>query len=204
MALKTMKISSPKKSKKDLPKIKPLYFLVLAVTSGVICLFALRANNEHMIKLRSAVYSADMNDTNVSLALQQLQAYVTTNMNTDLSSGKGSVYPPIQLKYTYERLQQEESSQAAASNADLYTQAQNYCQAQIPTGFSGRYRVPCIEQYVEAHDSSLPAIPDALYKFDFVSPSWSPDLAGWSLLVTSISAVLFVLTFAATKVNQKL
>lgn len=178
--------------------ISPWYFLALAVLSTAVCLFALRANNEHMITLRNDVYAADKANGNVKGALQSLQAYVTTHMNTDLSAGQGAVYPPIQLKYTYDRLVQAESDAAASGNTQLYTQAQSYCQAQIPDGFSGRGRVPCIEQYVQSHDTAaLPPIPDALYKFDFVSPSWSPDLAGWSLLFTVLSWLLLGAVTAA-------
>lgn len=178
--------------------IKPWYFLVLALITGTVCVMALRANNEHMAKLRQAVYTADQNNTNVQQALQNLQAYVTRHMNTNLSSNT-SVYPPIQLKYTYQRLLQSESDAAAASNTQLYTQAQAYCEQQDPVDFSGHNRVPCIEQYVESHDSTLAAIPDALYKFDFVSPNWSPDLAGWSQLATTFSVVLFAASWSAHK-----
>jgi hypothetical protein len=165
--------------------LKPWYFL------------ALRANNQHMAKLRTAVYSADKNDTDVQAALNQLQAYVTAHMNTNLTAGNTSVYPPIQLKYTYQRLQDAQSDQLANANTDLYTDAQHYCEQQDPVDFSGHNRVPCIENYVETHDAAqLPAIPDALYKFSFVSPTWSPDLAGWSLLVTIVFGLLFVLALA--------
>jgi preprotein translocase subunit SecF len=173
--------------------VKPWYFLILAIVSGIICIFALRANNEHMIKLRDAVYTADQNNTDVQQTLQQLQAYVTTHMSTSTS-----VYPPIQLKYTYDRLEQAESDAATAANTQLYTNAQTYCQQQDSVDFSGHNRVPCIEQYVETHDTQLAPIPDALYKFDFVSPTWSPDLAGWTLLLTIVTAILFVITFAAS------
>lgn len=182
---------------RKLTKIDSRYFLVLTLVSATICAFSLRENNLHMLKLRTAVETADKQNTNVDQALQNLQAYVTTHMNTNLSSGNGSVYPPIQLKYTYERLLDNESATAAASNSQLYTQAQSYCQAQIPTGFSGRYRVPCIEQYVQSHDTSLPTIPDSLYKFDFASPVWSPDLAGWSLVVTILFAILSIASLSA-------
>jgi hypothetical protein len=152
-----------------------------------------------MIKLRTAVYSADKNDGNVELALQRLQAYVTTHMNTNLDSGNGTVYPPIQLKYTYQRILQSESQAAVNVNAQLYTQAQTYCQQQDSVDFSGRNRVPCIEQYVETHDAQLPTIPSALYEFSFVSPTWSPDLAGWSLLLASLSGLLFIVTLSTTQ-----
>jgi hypothetical protein len=188
----------------ELTRISLWYWFSLVLVSGVICVFALRANNEHMVVLRDAVYSADKNNSDVASALQQLQAYVTTHMNTNLSDGNGSVYPPIQLKYTYQRLLNAESAAAAQANASLYTAAQDYCQIAIPNAFSGRTRVPCIEQYVETHDTNLPTIPDALYKFDFVSPSWSPDLAGWSMVVVILSTIAFCLTFIAQKLLPKI
>lgn len=166
----------------------------------VVCIFALRANNQHMVKLRNAVYSADKNNTDVEGALKQLQAYVTTHMNTSLNSGTGSVYPPIQLKYTYDRLLQAQQSQLAQTNTQLYTEAQHYCEQQNPVDFSGHNRVPCIEQYVSSRTPDavqLPSIPAALYEFSFATPSWSPDLAGWSLAVVILSGLLFIITLLA-------
>lgn len=176
--------------------VKPWYFLILTLVSGVVCVAALRANNQHMIKLREAVYAADRDGGDVQQPLRNLQAYVTRHMNTNLSAGKTSVYPPVQLKYTYERLTQAQN-QADPANSRLYSQAQAYCEQQNHADFSGRNRVPCIEQYVQSHGGvQNPAtnIPDALYKFDFVSPSWSPDLAGWSLLILILSAALFLIS----------
>jgi hypothetical protein len=177
--------------------IKPSYFLVLVVIFAAISVVGLRANNEHMIKLRSAVYAADKYDNNVQAALQQLQTYVTSHMNTNLDTGNGTVYPPIQLKYTYQRILQAQSQSAANANTQLYTAAQTYCQQQDSVDFSGRNRVPCIEQYVETHDAQLSAVPASLYEFSFASPSWSPDLAGWSLLLTGLAGLLFIITLAA-------
>jgi hypothetical protein len=168
--------------------VSPWYFLAAAVLSTVVCVFALRANNQHMITLRDAVYQADKDNGDVQGALNKLQAYVTAHMNTNLSAGPNAVYPPIQLKYTYDRLVQAQGDAATKANSQLYTDAQHYCEAQNHTDFSGRNRVPCIQQYVQAHStaSSAPTIPDSLYKFSFVSPSWSPDLAGWSLVVAAL------------------
>jgi hypothetical protein len=183
--------------------IKPWYFLILAAAFTVICIFALRANNQHMIKLRDAVYTADKNNTDVQKPLQALQAYVTTHMNTNLSTGT-SVYPPIQLKYTYERLVQAQTDKLTQENAGLYSEAQAHCEALNSTDFSGRNRVPCIEQYVQSHTAEpVKQIPDALYKFSFVSPRWSPDLAGWSMLAAIASAVLFVVTLAGSQIMRR-
>ena len=35
---------------------------------------------------------------------------------------------------------------------------------------------------------------EGLYKFDFVSAKWSPDLAGWSLVVAVASLVGFIIS----------
>jgi hypothetical protein len=176
--------------------IKPWYFLAIAVISTAVCVLALRANNQHMIKLRSAVYAADKANGDVSGTLRDLQAYVTAHMNTSLSSGPNAVYPPIQLKYTYDRLVQ--AQEVGQNGGALYTEAQHYCEQQDSTDFSGHNRVPCIEQYVQSHGGTqTPAnVPSSLYEFSFLSPRWSPDLAGWSILVAAASWTLLVASFA--------
>ena len=173
-------------------KIKAWHFLVLTIISLVVSILALRANNLEMVNLRQALYTADKNNQNVSLALDNLQKYVTSHMNTSLTNGNSSVYPPLQLKYTYQRLLDEQGQALNGNNSQIYTDAENYCQAKIPNGFSGRYRVPCIEQYISSHKLAVPVIPASLYEFDFVSPTWSPDLAGWSLVVSALFGLLFI------------
>jgi preprotein translocase subunit SecF len=189
---------------KKLRLIKPWYFLVLALICGVICALSLRSNNEHMIVLKKDVINADQNNGDVQTALRNLQNYVTTHMNTDLGAGPNAVYPPIQLKYTYERLVKAQSDAISAANTQIYTDAQAYCEQQNSHDVSGRNRVPCIEQYVTDHGGqTVKTIPDSLYKFSFVSPRWSPDLAGWSLVATIIFAVMFVVMFIARKLLRK-
>jgi hypothetical protein len=165
---------------------RPWYFFVAAGVTLIIAGFALRANNLHMVQLRDAVYTADKNNGDVSGALTNLQRYVTSHMNTKLASGPNAVYPPIQLKYTYDRLR---AANAQSGNTQVYSDAQAQCEKQNPNDFSGRNRIPCIESYVESHGVQLKPIPDALYKFDFISPSWSPDLAGFSLLAALVLVV---------------
>lgn len=164
------------------------------VACGGVCVLALRANYTHMTQLRSAVYQADQQNGDVVGALQSLRAYVGSHMNTGLASND-SVYPPIQLKYTYARLQQAEQDRVNTTNSQVYTEAQHHCEALYPSSFSGGPRVPCIEQYVKDHGTSAHSIPDAMYKFDFTSPRWSPDLAGWTLLLSALFLVLALLRF---------
>lgn len=163
--------------------VRPWYFLAAALVCLVVASLALRANYTRMVELRNAVYQADKDNGDVSAALTNLQRHVTAHMNTNLSAGNNAVYPPIQLKYTYERLRE---ANVKASNGQLYTDAQAHCESLNSTDFSGRNRVPCIQEYVESRGVQQKVVPESLYKFDFVSPTWSPDLAGWSLLATGM------------------
>lgn len=161
------------------------YLIGLVVISGTIFVFAYRQNNLEAIHLRDVLVQADKDNTGVEAALNDLRQYTYSHMNTNLSS-PGGVYPPIQLKYTYERLVAAEKGHVDSTNSTLYTDAQNYCEQQI-TSRKTTQRVPCINAYLADHSSAtIQGIPDALYKFDFVAPAWSPDLAGWSLIITIV------------------
>lgn len=190
--------------KKILHHYRPLYFVIAFIISLTVSAFALRQNNLHMLVLKNDVTQADKSNGNVELALRNLREYVYAHMNTDLASGPNPIYPPIQLKYTYDRLVQAEEKQVNAINAKVYTEAQQYCQKLIPNGFSGRYRVSCIQQYVTTHGAKPTPIPSALYKFDFSSPAWSPDFAGWSLIVSALLFIVLILRLVVALVLKRI
>ncbi len=177
--------------------IKTGYLFAVFIVSGLVCVLSLRSNNLTMIKLRNQVYTADKSNGNVESALENLRSYVGAHMNTDLTTDNNSVYPPIQLKYTYQRLASAAQTQTNDAGSQLYTQAEQYCESLNSSNFSGRSRVPCVENYVSTHNTTTPSIPAGLYEFDFVSPAWSPDLAGWSLIISIALLILTVLRFAA-------
>jgi len=170
-------------------------FLALAIIFAVISVFALRQNNLHAVALRDNLLKVDQQNGDVNSALNKLRSYIYSHMNTDLASST-SVYPPIQLKYRYERLVAAEKSRVDEANMTIYTDAQHYCEGQNSVDFSGRNRVPCIQQYVSTHGLSPNPIPDDLYKFDFASPIWSPDLAGWSLFFAGFFGLLAIVRLA--------
>ncbi len=189
-------------------KIRPIqvwYLLAIFLVAAAIAVIALRNNNLKMVELRQAVYAADEKNGDVEGMLNKLRSYVYAHMNTNLSTGSDSVYPPIQLKYTYQRLQEAEKARVQQASSTVYSEAQAYCEQQNSTDFSGRNRVPCIEQYVSEHGAAkAKLIPDAMYKFDFVSPSWSPDLAGFSLALAIVAFILLVLRVAAGRLLKRL
>src|SRR3569833_2285983 len=138
-------MDSLKQNLKKLAAVTYKVWLSLFLISAIVSILALRHNNQTMVNLRTQVYAADKAGTGVEPALDKLRAYVYGHMNTNLSSGNNSIKPPIQLKYTYDRL--EAQAEAASNNTKLYSDAEAYCQAQIPTGVSGGVRVPCVASY---------------------------------------------------------
>lgn len=169
--------------------------LVVAIVSAVVCVTALRNNNLKALQLRDQVLQVDKDNGDVETALRELREFIYGHMNTDLASGSNAIKPPIQLKYRYERLLKAEQERSSVENSQIYTAAQADCEKRFPVGLSGSGRIPCIEEYLTANGVTQNKIEDDLYKFDFVSPNWSPDLAGWSLIVASLSLALFVIRF---------
>jgi hypothetical protein len=176
-----------------LRKVHPWYFLLLTVAFGYMSVKALQHNNTEMGRLRTAVFEADKNNGDVEEALRALREHVHGHMNTSLETGANGAHPPIQLKYTYERLQAERQAALGKNNSALYSEALQTCSAEGQTS-NAQDTINCIESYAEARGVRLADIPDALYKFDFVSAKWSSDLAGWGLVATVMSAIGFVLT----------
>ncbi len=175
--------------------LQPWHLLVAATVFGVVAVYSLRSNYSHMVDLRDKVYAADQAGKGVNEALENLRNYTGQHMNTKLSSGANAVYPPIQLKYTYDRLIQAKSKQTSDYNSLTYNRAQKYCEARIKS-FHGINRIQCIQNYVKSHNASPTYISADLYKFDFYSPVWSADIAGFSLVFAGLSAASALVLFA--------
>jgi hypothetical protein len=179
--------------------IRYRYLIIIFLLSGLVAVYALRQNNLTALRLRDEVLEQDKFNGDAEGALHELRKYTYSHMNARLSNDTG-IYPPIQLKYRYERLVAAEKERVAGVNAGLYHEAQAHCEASIPQGLSGGNRVACIEEYVDTHGGAQEKpIPDAMYKFDFVAPYWSPDFAGWSLVICGTALFLLVLRFLSER-----
>ena len=173
------------------------YFLIAAVVSLVVGLVALRQNNITAINLRDEVGRVDEQNGDVEAALRRLREHVYNHMNSNLGGGATNIQQPVQLKYRYERLVAAEKARVSAENERIYNDAQVECERRFPSGLSGSNRIPCIEEYVSSRNVKEQPIPDALYKFDFIAPVWSPDLAGLSLLLSAVLLLLALVRFTA-------
>jgi hypothetical protein len=177
---------------RKLQVVNPWLISILLLLSIVISIYSLRQNNLTMVRLRDAVYKADEQEGDVETALKKLREHVYSHMNTDLTSGDFAISPPIQLKYRYERLLTAERERLEDINAKIYADAQAICEQKFGQGLLKTGRVPCVQAYVAEHSVKEKPIPEQLYKFDFISPKWSPDLAGWSLVLSTLLLVLFL------------
>lgn len=176
---------------KRLHEIRIWYFVAAIAISLVVSVAALRQNNLEALRLRDEVTKVDEQNGDVETALRNLRQHVYSHMNSNLAA-PGGAYPPVQLKFRYERLLAAEKERVASVNGTLYTEAQTYCERLIPEGRSLN-RIDCIQNYITSRGGTAErAIPDALYKFDFQPPLWSPDLAGWSLVVSGLLIIAFV------------
>lgn len=176
------------------------YFLIGFVFFGIVFVFAYRQNNLTAISLLDKVHEVDRQNGDVESVLRELRVYTYSHMNAELDGGDNASYPPIQLKHRYERLVEEEQRRVAAlSGSDVYREGQDYCEEKYPQGLYGATRIPCMQEYLESHGGPIAkaiTIPDALYKFNFSSPRWSPDLAGWSLVAALVMLLLFLVRIA--------
>jgi hypothetical protein len=177
--------SRVRRSINQLQRVKTWQLVVLLIIASFMAATFLRLNNIGMIERRSAVLAADDAGTGDATInrLYDLQRYVSAHMNTDM--GKG-----LYLEASYKRDIQKADDAAAAdlnNNGNIYKKAQDICAPKF-TRYSTAY-LQCtlgeLGKYPAAGDliSSVNYPKPDSYLHVFVSPLWSPDFAGWSVLL---------------------
>lgn len=181
-------------TKRRLLRDRNTAFLVSAAlfafaTVGMV--LALNANSREAKQRYELLLAADAAGGDTEAALTSLREFIYGHMNTTIGSPTG-VYPPIQLKGTYDRLVAVEEQRVRATNALLYDEATAHCEALFPAGQLANGRVQCVSEYVAARGVVAQPITDGLYKFNFASPFWSPDLAGFLVIATFLTGLNFL------------
>lgn len=154
----------------------------------------LRLNNTGMVARRHAVADADKtgNTEEVTARLLDLQRYAAAHMNADT----GTIYLQEQYNRDVKKQATEASTTGSAKALEIRKAADAVCQPQFH-GWSPAY-VRCYVNELNQHSSDeintahLELPNSALYRYSFVSPRWSPDFAGWSILVCLVLAALIV------------
>ncbi len=187
--------SQVKKSLKDLQRIKTWQLVIILVIVGFIAATFLRLNNIGMVQRRDAVISADKagNEEALINRLSNLQRYVATHMNTDLGRG-------VYLEHSYNRdfqAWQENQYGTTNPNGNIYKKAQEVCAPQF-SSYSYAYLQCTTNELAKypaaadpASDTSKPR--QESYIHSFASSVWSPDFAGWSVLVFGVVLLLILI-----------
>jgi hypothetical protein len=164
---------------------------LISVASIAITLYALRANNVKMLELRDAVIAADESGIAVYERLGELQQHVAAHMNA--TPPRLGSEPSIQLKNSYDRARAMESARVSAERTNIANEATQYCESSLQSARLSA-RASCVADYIAARPvQERPVVAD-LYRYDFVSPRWTPDLAGIMLVVAIVSTACFVAT----------
>ncbi len=187
-----------------LERVKTWQLLILFVLVCFVAATFLRINNVGMIQRRSAVATADKsgNETQIFNRLQDLQRYSTTHMN----ASSGVIY----LQHQYERDSQaaiQRASAASSENARVHAQAEAVCHPQY-SGWSMAY-IQCfvneLSKYPTSDTIKDPELPNAeLYRHEYTSPLWTPDFAGWSIVLAVVILVVIVLRLISLVILQLL
>jgi hypothetical protein len=184
---------------KGLQRVKTWQLFIVFILAVFVAATFLRLNNIGMVERRNSVIDADDagQATNTVNRLYDLQRYVSSHMNTDM--GKG-----VYLESSYKRGYQAAIDAAASDNnpnGNIYKKAQEVCAPQF-TRYSYAY-LQCttgeLAKYPAASDpaSSVKEQPPNTYLHAYVSPLWSPDFAGWSVLVCLALVVMIVARITA-------
>ena len=190
---------------KKLGALKTWQLLILLVLALFIAATALRLNNVGMDQRREGVYSADESGDEEILhqRLLSLREYSSKHMNANTGT--------FVLKNQYERDSQtalkeaqERSQNSESPNGNIYKKAAEVCDPQY-SGYSQAY-MQCFMNELNKYPESaavndnvvLPAA--GLYQYDFASPIWTPDLAGWTVLLTIIISVVIITKIILTVV----
>lgn len=181
-----------RKSISQLQKVKTWQLLLLLILMLFVAATFLRLNNTGMIERRKAVIAADKAGSVdvITSRLYDLQRWSAAHMNADT----GTFY----LQEQYNRDAQKaiaSSSDLSAASAKANAEAEAVCHPQF-RGWSTAY-MQCFLAELAKHPTSEklpePKLPSpALYQYNFVSPLWSPDFAGWSALACLLIVLVII------------
>lgn len=170
--------------------VKTWQLILLALFFGWLSIYSLRQNSLNLEPKIQAVIVADKNNQGIEEAINDLGDYVTHHMNADLPR-------PIQLENSYNRAVEKAYDKALKDlrSGTLLEEAKQVCQQ---LGVIVSAGPQCIQDYLDKNwnpdrGSLVVDFPDsALFTYHFAAPSWSPDMAGWSIFITTVLLILIV------------
>jgi hypothetical protein len=171
--------------------IKSWQLLLLLAIFCTLTVYFLRQNNLRMIELRNAVVVADEQGGDVSGKLLALNTHVFHHMNTE-------IVRPIELVNTYNK-QAQAAIEAAnkGTGRDIYAEATTVCERR---GIPLTSIAQCAADYAANNNPAVEQtkinLPDKnRFIYTFATPIWTPDAAGFSLLLTVVALLWIIARF---------
>ncbi len=179
---------------KRVQAVKTWQLVILLFLSLFVSATFLRLNNTGMIQRREAVANADKsgNSEEIAQRIYDLQRYAAAHMNAD----PGAIY----LQQQYNR-DVKAAVTLASGDLDGYdtpqARADAICNPNLQShGYSKEYQdcmLTELSREGQVVDPSTIKLPNpALYRYSFASPLWSPDFAGWSVVVSILLLLAIV------------
>ncbi|PID31524.1 hypothetical protein CR983_00685 [Candidatus Saccharibacteria bacterium] len=162
-----------------------LLWLIVAIVASTF----LHLNNIGMVERRDAVANADASGDEEMIAdrLYDLQRYANAHMNADT----GVIYLDKKYARDVEQLVKDMRSRLTSDDSNsVAARADRACKQRF-SGYSQAY-VECVRAEQDknpvAEDpfASLKLPNPELYRYSYLSPVWSPDFTGWSLVVLAV------------------
>lgn len=184
-----------RKNLRRVETVKTWQLIILFILSLFIAATFLRLNNTGMISRRNAIEGADKSGDvqNTTSRIYDIQRYATAHMNADT----GIFYLQAQYDRDVKAAVGAASDSGGTGINSPQAKADAVCNPNLQIhGYSLAYQNCMLEQLGKQGQVVDPAsinLPNpALYRYSFSSPIWSPDFAGWSVLVSLLLAIIII------------
>ncbi len=166
--------------------------VVLLILVTIITATLLRMNNVRMLERKEAVIAADKSGDHgmVHDRLRDLQEYVFKHMN----ASTGQIFLEQIYRQKVDQLINDAKNTISSNHEqNAYKIASEICDQKF-RGYSQAY-AECFLSEVNKHTTSVNPVTEVklpspnLYIVNFSSPTWSPDLAGFAVVVWAMLAL---------------
>lgn len=162
--------------------MKVRYIFLASIIFAILSIVGLRLNAEKALDLKNQILDKDNQAQDAKADLEELRQYVFSHMNTSTK---------VELVASYNRAVEAAKS---GQNNSVYAEAQANCDRR---GVSSVAQAQCVQEYLAARVAPTePSVDKTPYIYSFASPSWSFDLAGVSLLLSIILAIVSLVLYA--------
>lgn len=179
-------------SREHIGFIKTWQLVILIIIFGALSAWSLRQNSLKTLDLQGKVLMSDELNVGTEEAVKELGDHIISSMNSDMA---GPIQLPNSFNRDYEKLV---LSSEEVTNSQYLSIREKCVTFDVPVEAQSE----CIRNETNQITSEEFSLPLELYSFDFKSPLWSPDMAGWSSLLTVVFSTFLFIKIASEEVTR--